>query len=189
MKLECVIKFCYLGDTLGAGGGADEAARAKVRFDWAKFKELSPILTACGASYHMKGEIFRSVSKVYWHMGLRHGQWRLRICRAWENRAFDGCVVCLWRSEMRSFTVFWVIRAWLRWWGMVEWGGLGMWNVMEIIGCWPVEMWWWQGWDVRVGAGRLGENVWRMIWMSWVYTLNGWCGYAEKPHIRKNIWP
>ena len=28
MKLECVTKFCYLGDTLGAGGGAEEAARA-----------------------------------------------------------------------------------------------------------------------------------------------------------------
>jgi hypothetical protein len=31
VKLECVPKFCYLGDTLGAGGGAAEAARARVR--------------------------------------------------------------------------------------------------------------------------------------------------------------
>ena len=60
MKLECVPKFCYLGDTLGAGGGADEAARARVRCAWAKFKKLSPILTALGASYHMKGKIFRA---------------------------------------------------------------------------------------------------------------------------------
>ena len=30
VKLECVPKFCYLGDTLGAGGGVDEAARARV---------------------------------------------------------------------------------------------------------------------------------------------------------------
>ena len=30
---------------------------------------------------------------------------------------------------------------------------------MEMIGCRPVEMWWGQGCDVRVGAGRLGENV------------------------------
>ena len=28
MKFECVPKFCYLGDTLGAGGGVEEAARA-----------------------------------------------------------------------------------------------------------------------------------------------------------------
>ena len=60
MKLECVPKFCYLGDTLGAGGGADEAVRARVRCAWAKFKELSPILTARGASYHIKGKIFRA---------------------------------------------------------------------------------------------------------------------------------
>ena len=31
VKLECVPKFCYLGDTLGAGGGEDEAARARVQ--------------------------------------------------------------------------------------------------------------------------------------------------------------
>ena len=58
VKLEYLPKFCYLGDTLGAGGGADEAARARVRCAWAKFKELSPILTARDASYHMKGKIF-----------------------------------------------------------------------------------------------------------------------------------
>ena len=49
----------------------------------------------------------------------------------------------------------------------------GMWSVrMEMIRCRPVGMWWWQGWNVRVGAGEL---VWKMIWMSWGYTLNGWC--------------
>ena len=60
VKLECVPKFCYLGDTLGADGGADEAARARVRCALAKFKELSPILAARGASYHMKGKICRA---------------------------------------------------------------------------------------------------------------------------------
>ena len=56
-KLECVPKFCYLGDTLGTGGGVEEVARARVRCAWAKFKELSPILTARGASYRIKGKI------------------------------------------------------------------------------------------------------------------------------------
>ena len=60
VKLECVPKFCYLGDTLGAGGGVDKAAGARKRCAWAKFKELSPILTARGASYHMEGKIFRA---------------------------------------------------------------------------------------------------------------------------------
>ena len=31
VKVECVPKFCYLGDTLGSGGGVVEAARARVR--------------------------------------------------------------------------------------------------------------------------------------------------------------
>ena len=59
MKLECVIKFCFLGDTLGAELGVEEAARARVRCIWAKFKELSPILTAPGASYRIKGKIYK----------------------------------------------------------------------------------------------------------------------------------
>ena len=36
VKLKCVPKFCYFGDTLGAGEGVDEAARARVRCAWAK---------------------------------------------------------------------------------------------------------------------------------------------------------
>ena len=58
VKVECVSKFCYLGDTLGSGGGVVEAARARVRCAWAKFKELSPILTVRGASYCIKGRIY-----------------------------------------------------------------------------------------------------------------------------------
>ena len=61
VKLEWVHKFCYLGDPLGAGGGVEEAAaRARLRCAWAKFKELSPILTARGASYRIKGKIYKA---------------------------------------------------------------------------------------------------------------------------------
>ena len=60
VKLECVPKFCYLGDTLGAGVGVEEAARARVRCDWAEFKEISPILTARDASYHIKRDIYKA---------------------------------------------------------------------------------------------------------------------------------
>ena len=38
--------------------GVVEAARARVRCAWAKFKELSPILTVRGASYRIKGRIY-----------------------------------------------------------------------------------------------------------------------------------
>ena len=38
----------------------EEAARPRVRCAWAKFKELSPILTARGASYRIKGKIYKA---------------------------------------------------------------------------------------------------------------------------------
>ena len=135
-----------------------------------------------------RGRFLGPVSRACWYMELRHGQWRLRICIAWREQSawwWDGCVGCLWRigSEVRTCTVFWVFRAWQKWWGVVDWGGLGMWNVrVEMIGCWPIEMWWWQGWDVRVEGERLGMNVWRMIWRRLVYILNvcsGICGEAS----------
>jgi hypothetical protein len=59
-KLECVDKFCYLGDMIGAGGGVEEASRARVRCAWGKFRELSPILTSRGASLKVKGRIYRA---------------------------------------------------------------------------------------------------------------------------------
>ena len=131
------------------GGGADEAARARVRSALAKFKELSPILTAlvhhmwrdvhhcglvgsaptwdgtgyefdswqcriyipCSLSLRLLGflrgsgyiwldtkivlkkrrkrkkeRIIGPVFRVCWLMRLRHGQWRLRICRAYGER-------------------------------------------------------------------------------------------------------
>jgi len=56
--LECVDKFCYLGDMIGAGGGAEEASRARVRCAWGKFRELSPFLTSRGASLKVKGKLY-----------------------------------------------------------------------------------------------------------------------------------
>jgi len=59
-KLECVDSFCYLGDMIGSGGGAEEASRTRVRCAWGKFRELSAILTARGASQRIKGKIYRA---------------------------------------------------------------------------------------------------------------------------------
>ena len=58
--LECVDKFCYLGDMIAAGGGAEEASRARVRCAWAMLRELAPILTSRGASLKVKGKIYRT---------------------------------------------------------------------------------------------------------------------------------
>jgi hypothetical protein len=59
-RLECVDRFCYLGDMIGAGGGAEDAARTRVKCAWGKFNELAPILTSRGASLKLKGKIYRS---------------------------------------------------------------------------------------------------------------------------------
>lgn len=59
-SLECVDKFCHLGDIIGAGGGAGEAYRARVRSAWAKFRELAPILTSRGASLKVKGKVYKA---------------------------------------------------------------------------------------------------------------------------------
>ena len=90
MKLECVPKFCYLGDTLGAGGGVDEAARARVRCAWAKFKELSPILTARGASHCMRWKIFRARVQSVLIYGTETWAKKAENLRSLENRAHDG---------------------------------------------------------------------------------------------------
>src|SRR5664279_960447 len=51
-----VLKFCYLGDMIGAR--AEEASRARVRCAWSKFRELSAILTSRGASPKVKGKLY-----------------------------------------------------------------------------------------------------------------------------------
>ena len=58
--------------TLGSGGGVVEAARARVRYAWAKFNELSPILTVRGASYRVKGNFGkdRTYDGVRWMCGV-----------------------------------------------------------------------------------------------------------------------
>src|SRR5437867_9361561 len=59
-ELEVVDKFCYLGDVIGKGGGAEEASRARVRCAWGKFRDLRMLLTARGASLRVKGKIYRA---------------------------------------------------------------------------------------------------------------------------------
>src|SRR5580704_19477897 len=58
--LESVDTFCYLGDTLSAGGGVEEAVRCQVRCAWGKFNELIPILTMRGTSLKVKGKIYKA---------------------------------------------------------------------------------------------------------------------------------
>ena len=59
-ELEYVDKYCYLGDMLGAGGGVEEATKARVRCLWAKFRKLALILTVRGAPLAVKGRVYKA---------------------------------------------------------------------------------------------------------------------------------
>ena len=109
VKVECVSKFCYLGDTLGSGGGVVEVARARVRCAWAKFKELSPILTVRGAA--MKADDLRSLERTE-RMMVR---WMCGVSLKDRKRSEDLCnllgINCV-ADVMR--------RGRLRWFGHLE---------------------------------------------------------------------
>ena len=62
--LESVGKFCYSGDVLNAGSGADSAEVVRITCTWKKFRELSPILTFKGALFKLKGKLKRAVSEA-----------------------------------------------------------------------------------------------------------------------------
>ena len=45
-KLEVVSSFCYLGDTICAGGGCELATITRAKSAWGKFRMLLPILSS-----------------------------------------------------------------------------------------------------------------------------------------------
>ena len=48
---------------IGAGGGAEEASRARTMCVWAKFRKLASILTSRGASLYVKGKIYKACAQ------------------------------------------------------------------------------------------------------------------------------
>lgn len=55
-----VDSFCYLGDTLSAGGGCELGSIARIRVAWGKFRQLLPILTSRSISIAKRSEIYSS---------------------------------------------------------------------------------------------------------------------------------
>ena len=55
---EVVDQFCYLGDMLSAGGGAQASSIMRVRSGWKKFRELLPLLTFRMFSHRMEGRLY-----------------------------------------------------------------------------------------------------------------------------------
>lgn len=58
--LDIVDSFCYLGDTLDAGGGCEASITARVRAAWGKFRQLLPLLTSRGLSQTTRGKIYNT---------------------------------------------------------------------------------------------------------------------------------
>ena len=50
-KIDAVSRFCYLGDMLDSGGGADAAVTARIQSGWKKFHDLSFFLTSRTTPY------------------------------------------------------------------------------------------------------------------------------------------
>ena len=99
----------------------EEVARARVRCAWAKFKEFSPILTARGASYRIKGKIYNDCIQTVLTYGTEtwatkkanlHSLQRMeRIMVRWMcgvSLKDRKCSVALYSL----LGVFWVYRVW-----------------------------------------------------------------------------
>ena len=56
--LEVVDTFCYLGDTVSAGGGCKHGTIARARSAWGKFRELLLLLTNRYINIKTRGKIF-----------------------------------------------------------------------------------------------------------------------------------
>ncbi|XP_048579357.1 uncharacterized protein LOC125560947 [Nematostella vectensis] len=59
-RLEVVDSFCYLGDTICAGGGCEAAIITRTRSAWGKFKELLPVLSSKSLSLRTIGKVYSS---------------------------------------------------------------------------------------------------------------------------------
>ena len=150
-KFDAVKKFCYLGDMIGAGGGSEEASRARVKSAWCKFRQLAQILTKRGASLLMKGKLYsacvRSVM-VYgsetWAMKVEDMD---RLVRAERMMVRSMCGVSLKdrkesaellnRMGIRSVVEV-VEKGRLRWYGHVERMDAGDWvsrsRELDVVG-------------------------------------------------------
>ena len=160
--------------------GVVEAARARVRCAWAKFKELSPILTARGASYRIKGRIYSACVQSVLIYGTE--TWAMK---ADDLRSLEGTerMMVRWMYEVslkdrkRSedlYATFLILIVLLTRWGVADWDGLDIWSVrVWMIECLLAEGWWWRGREVGDGVGRHGNSVLGMTWNCLVCILSG----------------
>ena len=93
---------------LGAEGGVKEAARARVRCAWARFKELSFILTVRGAWYHIKGKIYRACVQSVLTYGTE--TWTVKAENLHSRERAERMMV-RWICGVRKIEVVWTSGA------------------------------------------------------------------------------
>ena len=76
-NLEVVNKFCYLGDMLDAGGGAESSSITRVNCGWSKFRDLLPLLGSRAVSLSVKGSLYRACVQTVMLYGSE--TWPVRI--------------------------------------------------------------------------------------------------------------
>src|SRR3989442_1930394 len=185
-ELEVVEKFCYLGDVIGKGGGAEESSRARVRCAWGKFRDLKMLLTVRGASLRVKEKIYRAcVQRVLvcgsetWPMKMEDMQ---RLVRTENNmvRWMSGVTLKDRRpsEELRlglgiEGVEEVVRRGRLRWIGHVERKEaddlVSKWRNLEVVG------------GVRRGRPR-------MTWMECVKEDMKECGLRKEDAQDRSVW-
>ena len=84
-KLECVSKFCYLGDMIGSSVEAEKASRARVRCAWGKFRERASILTSRGASLKVKRKVYSACVQCVMTYGSETWPMRVKDMRRLER--------------------------------------------------------------------------------------------------------
>ena len=185
-ELEVVDKFCYLGDVIGKGGGAQEASRARVRCAWRKFRDLRMLLTARGASLRVKGKIYRACVQrvlVYgsetWPMKVNDMQRLVRTENSmvrWmsgvtlkDRRPSEKLRLGLGIEGVEEV----VRRGRLRWFGHVERKEADDW----VSKCRNLEV---------VGGVRKGRP--RKIWMECVNEDMRECGLKKEDAQDRSVW-
>ena len=78
-QLDTVDTFCYLGDTICAGGGCTASIITRCRSAWGKFRELLPILTNKSISPKTRGRIYTACVRTV----------MLYACECWAPRSDD----------------------------------------------------------------------------------------------------
>ena len=76
-KYEVVNQFCYLGDMIIAGSGAEACTIARVRSDWKSFRVLLPLLAIRINSLKKKGRLYAACVRSV--MVYRRETWPLKV--------------------------------------------------------------------------------------------------------------